>query len=278
MTAMRESGARPHGGAHGGAWIASTPKRVSPGRDVGGLRSVGTALDVLECFATDSALGVSDIARRVGVAKSTAHRVLTTLASRGFIEQDEETGLYSLGLHLYELGTLSLARNQLRHAALPTLRMMAHQTGLTVNLGVADGADVVFIERIEAQDSVRFLGHSGRRLPAHTTSSGKAIAAFDEQLDQERRIAGFPPRARETIRREEDWDAELRWVRSNGHARTRDASYDGSASVAVPIRHQGAVLGSVSFFGPGEVINPRIGKLLPMLVAGAARISRDYRA
>ena len=63
------------------AWCTSTPKRTTGG----GLRSVGTALDVLECFAVDSALGVSDVARRLGVAKSTAHRVLTTLAGRGFV-------------------------------------------------------------------------------------------------------------------------------------------------------------------------------------------------
>ena len=143
MTALDETTAGDQPGLRDDAWVTSTPKRVPEGRDGGGLRSVGTAMDVLECFAVDATLGVSDIARRVGVAKSTAHRVLTTLAGRGFIEQDPETGLYSLGLHLYELGTLSLERNRLRHAALPTLRIMAHQTGLTVNLGVPDGADVV---------------------------------------------------------------------------------------------------------------------------------------
>lgn len=276
MTALDETAAPV--GPDDEAWIASTPKRVPAGRDPGGLRSVGTALDVLECFAVDSALGVSDIARRVGVAKSTAHRVLTTLAGRGFIEQDPDTGLYSLGLHLYELGTLSLERNRLRHAALPTLRIMAHQTGLTVNLGVPDGADVVFIERLEAPHSVRFLGHSGRRLPAHCTSSGKVIAAYNTQLDEERRIAGFPPRASATIRREADWEQELSLVRTRGHAITHNASYDGSSSVAVPIRKGGSAVGSVSFFGPSEVIVPKIDKLVPMLIAGAARVARDHRA
>ena len=102
------------------AWCTSTPKRAA----AGGLRSVGTALDVLECFAVDSALGVSDVARRLGVAKSTAHRVLSTLAGRGFVEQDAN-GLYRLGLHLYELGMLSHARNGLRHVALPVMQAVA---------------------------------------------------------------------------------------------------------------------------------------------------------
>ena len=166
--------------AHDQAWCATTPKR-SQAADTHGsaLKSVGSALDVLECFATDGELGVSDIARRLGVAKSTAHRLLQTLASRGFVEQDSHSGQYRLGIHVYELGELALARNQLRHAALPFLRQVAAATGLTVNLSVPDGPDIVFVERIENSDGVRILGHFGRRLPAHTTSSGKAIAAWN---------------------------------------------------------------------------------------------------
>jgi predicted ArsR family transcriptional regulator len=72
-----------------------------------------------------SDLGVSDIARRLGIAKSTAHRVLTTLAGRGFIEQDPDSGRYRLGLHLYELGQLTISRNPLRHARPATLRQIA---------------------------------------------------------------------------------------------------------------------------------------------------------
>ena len=106
------------------------------------LRSVRIALDVLECFATDEELGVTDVATKIGVAKSTAHRVLTTLAGRGFIEQDPDSGLYRLGLHLYELGQLTISRNPLRHAALPTLRQIASQTSLTANLAIADGPDL----------------------------------------------------------------------------------------------------------------------------------------
>lgn len=102
------------------AWCATTPKRAhSAGQPGSGLKSVGSALDVLECFALDGELGVSDISRRLGVAKSTAHRLLQTLASRGFVEQDAESGQYRLGIHVYELGALALARNGLRHAALP---------------------------------------------------------------------------------------------------------------------------------------------------------------
>jgi DNA-binding IclR family transcriptional regulator len=263
--------------AHDQAWCATTPKR-SQGADAPGsaLKSVGSALDVLECFATDGELGVSDISRRLGVAKSTAHRLLQTLASRGFVEQDSHSGQYRLGIHVYELGELALARNQLRHAALPFLRQVAAATGLTVNLSVPDGPDIVFVERIENSDGVRILGHFGRRLPAHTTSSGKAIAAWNTTSDAARRRAGFPPRVSKTVRTEADWDRCLEQVRKVGYAVSHSESFDGASSVAVPVISHRVAIASISVFGPTEVIQPQVDRLVPVLVAASRRIARAH--
>ena len=260
------------------AWCATTPKRSAVSDPSGsGLKSVGSALDVLECFATDGELGVSDIARRLGVAKSTAHRLLQTLASRGFVEQVVHSGQYRLGMHVYELGALALARNELRHAALPILRQVATATGLTVNLSVPDGPDIVFVERIENSDGVRILGHFGRRLPAHTTSSGKAIAAWNQQADLARRRAGFPPRVSHTVRTEADWDRALESVRKVGYAVSQSESFDGASSVAVPVVSRRQAVAAVSVFGPSEVIDPQVDRLVPVLVAASRRIALAHR-
>ncbi len=260
------------------AWCATTPKRAPAGAaPLSGLKSVGSALDVLECFATDGDLGVSDIARRLGVAKSTAHRLLQTLASRGFVEQDPHTGQYRLGIHVYELGALTLARNELRHVALPHLRQVAAATGLTVNLSVPDGPDIVFVERIENSDGVRILGHFGRRLPAHTTSSGKAIAAWNTQADLDRRRAGFPPRVSHTVRTESDWERCLETVRKVGYAVSNSESFDGASSVAVPVLLRRRAVAAVSVFGPSEVIVPQVDRLVPVLVAASRRIALAHR-
>lgn len=258
------------------AWCATTPKRTSTGLGGAGssLKSVGSALDVLECFATDGALGVSDIARKLGVAKSTAHRLLQTLVSRGFVEQDRDSGLYRLGIHIYELGALALARNELRHAALPTLRNVAAATGLTTNFAVPDGPDVVFVERIENVDGVRILGHFGRRLPAHTTSSGKVIAAFNPMADAARRTAGFPPRVGRTVRTVADWDRCLVQVRKQGYALSTSESFDGATSVAVPIIERQVAVASISVFGPTEAVAPQVDRLVPVLRAASLRIAK----
>ena len=260
------------------AWCATTPRKPVAVQEAtlgSGLKSVGSALDVLECFAVDGELGVSDIARRLGVAKSTAHRLLQTLVSRGFVEQDQTTGHYRLGIHLYELGQLALARNELRHAALSTVRQVAQATRLTVNFSVPEGADVVFVERIENVDGVRILGHFGRRLPSHCTSSGKVLAAFNQTVYRARLAAGFPPRLRSTVRTPEEWEAVVELVRSRRFAESHGESFDGASSVAVPVMNNGTAIASLSVFGPTEQVKPAVGQLVPLLTAASNRIAKN---
>ncbi len=252
--------------------VASVPKRFSSAgqAEPGSVRSVGLALDVLECFAVDGALGVSDVARRLGVAKSTAHRLLRTLCSRGFVEQDAPTGQYRLGIHLYELGHLAQVRNTFRHAALPHLLRIAAETGYTCNFGVPDGVDVVFVERIETGEGGQVLGRIGRRLPLHCTSSGKVIAAFNPVVDQARRAAGFPPYATRTIRNESDWSRALADVRRQGFAVSHGESFEGMTSIAVPVMQRRIAVASISAFGPTEQVVPDLDRLR-LLLAVAAR-------
>lgn len=260
------------------AWCTTTPRRSwrtlgLPSAD--GLKSVATALDVLECFAVDGELGVSDIARKLGIAKSTAHRLLTTLCSRGMAEQNPDTGSYRLGIHLYELGQLAQARNMMRHVALPTLNRLAERTGHTVNLAVADGPDVVFLERLETSADVRFLGHAGRRFPSHCTSSGKAIAAYNPEAAQARRDAGFPPRVSHTVRSQADWDRQLVEVRRRGFAVSSSESFDDVTTVAVPILDANRrAKAAVSVLGPSVVILPETEQLARLVQVAARRISR----
>ncbi len=262
-----------------GPWVTTTPMRrgaAGGGRQSEALRSVGTALDVLECFAVDGELGVSDIARRLDIAKSTAHRLLTTLASRGMVSQNPENGQYRLGLHLYELGQLALARHTLRHAAMPILQDLRRTTRFTVNFSVADGADIVFVERLLTARSSPVLSHSGYRYPAHCTSSGKAIAAFDPALAEARLAAGFPPRASGTVRSAADWRTAIDHVRRKGYAESHDESFDGVSSVAVPVLDgRGAAIAAVSVFGPSQDVRPEIERLVPLLIGAARRISKQ---
>src|SRR3954451_3029392 len=147
----------------------------------GGLQSVLTALDVLDCFSSDEELGTSEIARRIGVAKSTAHRLLTTLCARGMAQQNPETGRYRLGMRLFDLGQLAASRSQLHRLSLPLLADLKQRTGDTIHLAVPDGVDMLYVERLEAYREMRLMSEVPRRIAAHATSSGKAVAAFHRQ-------------------------------------------------------------------------------------------------
>jgi DNA-binding IclR family transcriptional regulator len=185
-----------------------------------------------------------------------------------------DTGFYRLGLHIFELGQLAQARNAIRHAALPTLRQVAVQTGLTVNLGIPDGADIVFVERIEFGAGGRILSHAGRRFPSHTTSSGKVIAAYNPLFLQERLAAGFPPRVSHTIRTRTDYERAIDKIRRDGFAMSHDEAFDGAASVAVPILKHKVAVASLSIFGTTEAIDPEVEKLVPLLHAASNRIAK----
>lgn len=244
----------------------------------GGLRSVGTALDVLACFGMDEELGVSDIARRLSVAKSTVHRVLTTFTERGITEQNPQTGRYRLGLRLYDLGVLVQARNDVRSAALPSLRQIALRLSTDVHLSVPDGADIVYVERIRVREVYRVQMVTARA-PSHTTGSGRAIAAYNRDVDQARRRAGFPPRTNRTLRTEAEWAAALERVRVNGFAFAHDEMVTGSASLAVPIFDslQRAVA-AVSVYGPQENLAQRSAAIVPLLRSSSAAIGSRLAA
>ena len=260
------------------AWRTTTPRRSWRAQGIpstDGLTSVAAALDVLECFAANGELGVSDIARKLGIAKSTAHRLLTALCRKGIAEQNPETGHYRLGLHLFELGQLAQARSILRHVALPTLTQLAESTGHTVNLAVVDGPDVVFLERLATHDDVHFLGHAGRRFPSHCTSSGKAIAAYNPEAAQARRDAGFPPRVSHTVRTQNDWDRQLVEVRRRGFAVSTSECFDNVTSIAVPIldpaRRAAAAL---SVLGVSAEILPDMERLARLVQLAARHVAR----
>jgi DNA-binding IclR family transcriptional regulator len=239
------------------------------------LHSVAAAMAVLDCFAHEEELGVSEIARRLGVAKSTAHRLLTSLAAAGLIEQNPETGRYLLGMRLYELGQLAMARNHLRAMALPVLADLRQRSGLTVQLAVPDGGDVLYTERLETTLGVALLRRTGRRLPAHTTSSGKAIAAFNPAFAETRRRLGFPARTPATLTTPEQFEVVLAETRRRHGAISFDEATTGISSCAAPLHGPaGEAIASVSLVGPTAAFRRQGAHFLQLVTAAAAQLSR----
>lgn len=241
----------------------------------GELKSVASAIELLDCFVTDEELGVSQVARRLGVAKSTAHRLLTTLAAGGLIEQNPENGRYRLGLRLFELGHLALSRVELRRDSRALLEEMREISGLTVHLAVAQGADTLYLERLPTLRGMQAMSEYRRRWPLHATSSGKVICAYDPVATQARIAAGFPVFTPNTVATREEFLAQLAKIRRIGYATASEEVMLRLASVAAPVLDsQGFARAAISITGSVADLSANPDRLGRLVVTGAQRLSK----
>lgn len=214
------------------------------------LSSVATAARVLRQFGGHSTqLGVTQLARRVGVSKSTAHRVIWTLVEEGLLERVEDTGLFRLTSAMRSLGASAETAQRLHEAATNPLDQLRTRTSGTLHVSILDGTDVLYIERREGPGDISVFRALGARIPAHMTSSGKVLLAFLPPDQQRQVVEGMRlvPRTRHTITSPRRLLAELGRVRRQGFAESRGESDVGMCSIAAPIRDPlGQVVASVS--------------------------------
>jgi DNA-binding IclR family transcriptional regulator len=219
-----------------------------------GLSSVRNAARLLKVFLSrEESLGVSELARRLQLAKSTVHRLLTTLATEGLIEQDSRTGGYRLGIVVFELGEAVRVHLDLHAAAGPVLASLREQTGESSQVGVLDGTEVVYVDRLESSQSLRLFTETGRRVPVHCTSSGKVLLAHLPDVER----AGLLDRLTLTALTPYTLTdpltllADCAKARRRGWAEAVNERELGIASVAAPVRDaNGTVVAAVSIGAP----------------------------
>jgi DNA-binding IclR family transcriptional regulator len=243
------------------------------------LSSVHNALRVLDCFSTtDRELGVSELARRLGVGKSTVHRLCTTLAAGGLLDHNPETGRYRLGLRLYELGALVGVHLDLHEAASPALNDVRNRTGETVQLAVLDGREVVYVERLESSHTVRLFGRVGHRNSAHCTSTGKVLLAYLPEAELDALLDGWVLESRTpyTITDHGALREALAEVRRRGWGENANEVEMGVASVGAPIRDaSGAVVAALSVAGPAMRLDGgSLRRFAGVVVEAAEAVSR----
>jgi DNA-binding IclR family transcriptional regulator len=233
---------------------ASATERDAPDYSIAAL---DRALDLLEALAEAPAgapLGVSEIARRSGVTKSAAFRILANLERRGYVAKDPVSARYTLGTHLVYLGERSLGAIDLRLAARPALEALQRRFGETVNLGVREGAEVVYVDMIESSHGLRMAARVGGRDYLHSTALGKAMLAFLPPAERDRLLQAsreLPARTERTITDPVTLRAELERVRERGIAEDHDENEVGARCLGAPIfDHRGMVAGAISVSAP----------------------------
>ncbi len=217
------------------------------------IESVANALRLLLVFKDRPAIGVSEAARELGVARSTAHRLLAQLAHFDFVAQDEQTKMYAAGPALFDLGQVVAVHDDLQAAAHRYLATLVATFGETAHLCVMQGHDVRFIDGVESSKALRSGNRAGTVLPAHATSSGKVmLAALGDEVVRER----YPGEAltavtRRTIRTRSALLAELHAVRMRGYATNNGESEPGLSAISCLIRSRsGAPCAALTMAGP----------------------------
>jgi IclR family acetate operon transcriptional repressor len=222
---------------------------------------------------------VSELAARTGLVPSTAHRLLATLAKRGYVTQNPLSGRYLLGYKVIEVASgLEHRLSRLRAAARAHMEQIQQATGETTNLVVLDGDHVVYVDQVEGTHSVRMFTMVGTAALAHTTASGKAIMAHGRGEAVSSRYGGREPLERLTPRTLTTLEAlreDMARIRRRGYAIDDEEHEDGVGCVAVPLfDHSGRPCAAVSVSGPSaRIVHGDVTELGALLSRHGSQIS-----
>jgi len=250
---------------------------VAGGTDTPGRSVTSRALALLDAF--DDAhprLTLTDIARRSGLALSTAHRLVAELESWQGLSRRAD-GRYEIGRKIWDLGLLAPVHRELREVALPYMQDVFAATRENVHLAVRDGLAALYVERISGHQAVPVVSRAGSRLPLHATGVGKVLLAHAPHEVQEQVLASLEPVTEHTVTDPVRLRAQLDEVRRRGFARTAEEMSYGTSSLAVPVldvhRRPLAALGLVVAGGRRD-----LSRLAPALQVAAAAIARGVHA
>ncbi len=239
--------------------------------------TTGDLLILMESLAKFDRIGVTRLARHLGIPVATAYRMLRTLERTGYVEQLPESKEYRLTLKLFELGSQVASRTTMRDVAAVEIERLAHQTNMSANVGILAQDQVLYLGKVEIDELFTLNLRPGSRAPATCTAMGKAMLAFETRAL--RSIVGDGPYPTPTEHSLASFDAlvaELSEIQRRGYAVDRQELSLGLWCVAAPIlgaRHaqNGAV--SVAAYGTG-MDEPECERLGNLVIACANRISR----
>src|SRR5262249_9562048 len=182
-------------------------------------------------------VGLPDLAAELGLPRQTVHRVLGQLRDSGLVLRDPVRERFAVGPRLIQLSLAALGANDWAPVR-AVLQELVDELGETCNIGVLEGLDYIYIDRIECEWPLRIHLEVGYRMPAHCVAAGKVMLAFLEpdlrgRLLRSRKLAA---RTSQTITRVTDLEAELDEIRTRGYGTNNQENFEGIVAAAVPIK------------------------------------------
>lgn len=230
------------------ALLQAQPIEVYPGA-----QAVSRAIALLKAFSdAEPEWELADLSRRIGLNKATAHRILAALESEQFLVRNGRTGAYRLGPELIALGGCAMRSNDLRSVARPILEALADQTGESTTLEVLVDRDVLILDEVSSRHLVGMSQDVGARLPAHATSTGKLLWAYQPAVVIARLLKSpLPAITTATVTNAALMRQQLEQIREQGTAQADGELEIGFAAVAAPIfDHTAGVVAAISVGGP----------------------------
>ena len=248
------------------------------------VQTIDRAFEILETLAEfPQGLSIAELTARLGLNKTTVHRILQTLVKWEYVSKDEKHRIYRLGMKVVALSSSYLNGLELRTEALPFMERLRQQTNLFVHLGILDGNDVVYLEKLGPFTHLRMYSQIGRRATLYSTSLGKAMFAQLDAHDQSELLQQirFQPMTEKTIPDAECFRTEIAVTQARGFALDNEENEPGMRCVGAAILdYTGRVIAAVSVSGhissfPAERI-PEYGAYT-VACANAISVQMGYR-
>jgi DNA-binding IclR family transcriptional regulator len=243
------------------------------------IQAVSHALDLLEQFHDDvDELGVTELSKRLKLHKNNVFRLLATLESRGYIEQNKATENYRLGLKSLELGQTFIKQMGLLRQAKPILEKLVKECNETSYVAIFKEGYIVYLDVVETDLTVRVVSRVGSRLPSYCTAAGKVHLAFmsEEEVDATLSPREMKPYTSTTFTDRQVLKSELQKIAEQGYAIDNEELDPGVRCVAAPIRdYTRRIVGAVSISGPSmRLPDERLEKeLIPLIVEASEELS-----
>ncbi len=218
------------------------------------VQSVERTLTIVELLSDyNDGLGITDISNGVELHKSTVHRLLGTLIYKGYVTQDTDTNKYRLTLKFYEIGNKRVENIGILEASKPYTKALMQSINEVVHLVVRDGIDIVYVDKVEANNTIRMASRIGKRCPMYCTSVGKAMLANMSDLEVSKIWAQSEiiKLTDNTIVDFDELKKALEIIKNDGYAEDDEENEIGVRCIGAPVfNREGGIEGAISVSGP----------------------------
>lgn len=239
-------------------------------------QTVLKALEIMEVICDNQNCGVQEISEKVGLNRTTVHRLVATLENAGYVKQEKERGKYRATLRLYELGNKVIKQLNISKQAYPIMKKLSEETKETIDLAVREGSNIVYVQIIDSPQGLKVSAPVGSRPPLYCNASGKVILAY---MPKEKIKALFPAEFNlftpNTVKNIAELEAELDKVLANGYAVDSEGWVLNTTALAAPVwNYDHKVVAALTIAAPTIRMSPaRIKELAQILTREAKTLS-----